>query len=72
MNKRDPRIDPRKGDVVRKGYLPTRHVNGFDADDNVCYSPFANGIQFCSRACSLTAWRSWAKGAEVVRRGEDA
>lgn len=76
---RDPRIDPVEGDVVTQ---PTtrpgcgwstraRRVlpHGFH-ETEVIYQATPRPLGIDTRWCSLRAWRRWAKGGQVVCRGE--
>lgn len=65
---RDPRVDPKAGDVLRKDgewhgisdiyrERRVRRVNG-------------NVIVHVSGTCSLSTWRKWAAKAEVIHRAD--
>lgn len=69
---RDPRLDPRPGDVVvrqLKKVVAFREVRSRDGE-RVHYSPshrpwvFADGVH-------LSGWAAWCKGALVISRAED-
>jgi hypothetical protein len=66
MAERDPRVDPRPGDVLTRG--------GDEVE--VLYFRYLLGIAKWrtrggkSMRCSAIAWRKWAANATVVRRGE--
>jgi len=69
-SQRDPRLDPRPGDVLALGkhrILHTvRHVDRF-----VRYVvPVKKGDLSC--ACKIAEWRIWLATAEVIHRAEDA
>jgi hypothetical protein len=65
-SERNPRIDPRVGDVLRQGHLQRSvyHRHGSD----VYYEKGSNNRSTC---CWITTWREWARGAEVLKRGSD-
>lgn len=65
MSERDPRKEPRPGDVVRKGQI-TRTVTEFD-QNNVRYR---SSVRSMIGFCWITTWQTWAAGAEVIDRGE--
>lgn len=57
---RDPRVDPRKGDIVRSNVYKNgreRHVTGREMDfvHYLAVSPSAT----VRRQCRVAAWRSW-------------
>ena len=62
MADRDPRIDPRVGDIVQ-----VRH------DRRKVIAVLDDGIKWRSpwdaRTCSLKTWRKWARDAVEVERG---
>lgn len=66
---RDPRIDPRVGDVLRgknrKGFMETRKVNIVSVPKWVRYQTTR------SVWLSPDGWQRWAASAEVIRRAED-
>lgn len=72
---RDPRVDPREGDVVRSetGGIARRviqpHVGSIGWSE-VCYQSTPRGVGIISRWCSMRAWRRWARGCDVVCRGD--
>lgn len=64
MTTRDPRTDPRPGDVLRVGPQITVLKSGLL---KVAWqSSDSPGIQRCSRS----VWRSWAKTAMIINRSE--
>ncbi len=73
---RDPRVDPRVGDVLRKkyqgrlfearGYIE-REVSEVD-DPDVCYV----GPDVCEPRVSIRSWRRWAKNAKVIHAAPEA
>lgn len=63
MNERDPRIDPRPGDVV--GNRHVRSLAKIDGERAVFFS-IIDGPQLA--AIGLRYWRRWARGKEFVRR----
>lgn len=66
--KRDPRIDPKAGDVLEKmgkRLLFVRRVRRIYGVE-VYYQD--GNQQVC--VCFLKAWRRWAKNAEVIHVGE--
>lgn len=70
MQGRDPRVDPRKGDVWFKSGKRldyTRIVRRVKPGEVLYQDGFG---QIC--AASPEAFRRWAECAEVIRRGDDA
>ena len=65
MSERDPRVDPRPGDVVGHRILGKLEVTQvvFDAVDYRFAESKDKGVRFRS---SLDTWRWWCRGAEVV------
>ena len=61
---RDPLIDPAFLDQVRSKKGKERTVEFVTMKDVVIYSSDAG-----ERRCSVTAWRRWGKGGEVLRVG---
>jgi hypothetical protein len=63
---RDPRVDPRPGDVVGK-YYP-RYVDSFGL--NACQIDprvFWHGItKAYGSTCTIQTWRQWARNTEVI------
>lgn len=65
---RDPRVDPRPGDIVTvPGNLPFHVLES--SPGSIC-GRFGPGMR--GSLCALPYWRKWAATAEVVRRGENA
>lgn len=74
MSERDPRVDPRPGDVLRR-------VIGFsNYERRVVCCGMSGGtptVTFLSRTGKrhttiwLTDWRKWAANAEIVKRGRE-
>jgi hypothetical protein len=70
-SERDPRTDPRPGDVLETG---TKW--GWNICRVVCWAR-DNQVGFSAppsektRTIFLKSWRHWAKGATVITRGED-
>ena len=67
MSTRDPRKDPMPGDVLKKGeeqkeYLGDGRVRSYDLTEE--HTP--RGHQRNISLESITAWRKWAKDAEVI------
>jgi hypothetical protein len=66
MNRdRDPRIDPRQGDVVAKDgqrNVPIRRLVAGRDGNQVFYRSAENGVV---KACWLSTWMDWCYGAEV-------
>ena len=60
---RDPRVDPRPFDRIKKGGVE-RFVIYVTAIDDVVYE--IEGKRRDQQHCDLTSWKRWAKGAEVV------
>jgi hypothetical protein len=77
MTERDPRIDPRPGDVLNgepmNGFIRRAHrrvvgrVPMPGADDAVRYVT-RTGTR--GRVLALTGWKTWAKTAKVVKRAD--
>ena len=68
---RDPRKDPRPGDIVSQGRIfngkrASKRVVVLRAPDNLTYES-SSGL---NRTCKLDTWKEWARGAEIVTRGE--
>ena len=68
MSERDPRVDPRPGDVVCHSDRRRRAVSHVEYD-------LVSGEHFDARGfslfdCWITTWRDWARGGEVITRGE--
>lgn len=63
MSKRDPRIEPKPGDVVK-----VRN------EARTVIELFPNGLRWKSfwseNNCMFRTWQRWAKGAEVVTKAE--
>lgn len=73
-NPRDPRVDPQKGDVLRRGHT-TRVVIYREFDCGCGQTIMANRVQVCDNAKrdkrpGLKQFRAWAKSAEVIRVAE--
>ncbi len=64
MTERDPRIDPKPGDLLESARGQARQVVYVTMCDQVVYDP-PRGPQ---RLCDLKTWRRWAKGATVQVR----
>jgi hypothetical protein len=61
IKSRDPRIDPLKGDVIRKGFASRR-----------VFARYGNEVTYqtdrgTKRRCWISAWQEWARKAEVIR-----
>ena len=72
MSGRDPRLDPRAGDVLRKDGC-TREVYKIDRESETDFVWFDDstdppGAGYGCR--TMTIWRRWAAGAEVLREEE--
>jgi hypothetical protein len=80
---RDPRVDPREGDVVvvqrrdhkRGTWVETARrvlwpLSGKLGAIRVGYQATPRSRDGLATDCSLRAWRRWAKGGRVVCRGE--
>lgn len=66
---RDPRTDPRPGDVFARNYPSKRYVRHVTAVDGF-HVHYFNGIgrdMIAFRA----SWNAWVKTATVVKRGPD-
>jgi hypothetical protein len=68
LKQRDPRRDPRKGDVVKTDKA-TRKVYATFAGFNGWAVEFIDSRDRIISACSLESWRRWCKGAQEVKRG---
>ena len=66
---RDPRVDPRPGDVLKakyeSGYLCRRTVTGTTPLGNIFYRERGFGSR--DQIIGPKEWRRWAAGATVVR-----
>lgn len=65
--KRDPRMDPQPGDIVRKEGK-TRRVAERKGGDIKYFAGDADGrrAEGFPKFCWITTWRSWCKDAEVL------
>lgn len=70
MSGRDPRREPRAGDVLRKGRV-TREARGFWRDTVTFWRSVAGTGAIYQLTTRLASWRRWAAGAEVLRTGEE-
>lgn len=73
---RDPRAEPRPGDVLRKGKYQ-RHISRVDGSISTAWVYYGRKIVETPsvnywNSCTLAGWRRWAKNAEVVSGGEAA
>ena len=71
MSARDPRVDPRPGDVVRKKHRFRTVVSRGDAFSNgdglkVIYETPGGRSEVLRETTLLLYWQSWCRGAEVV------
>lgn len=64
---RDPRVDPRTGDVLEGAVLRTVKVIAIMAESHTVHFEI-EGVGHDYRP--LKAWRAWAKSATVVKKGE--
>lgn len=60
---RDPRIDPRRGDVVSRGGV-TRTVLEIIGQYTVLYQPY---IGRSNKKCWITTWQDWCRRATVEK-----
>lgn len=67
MSGRDPRLDPRAGDVLRKGRVERRVDETYAGGFRVRWSKPPGWRLYCT----LETWRRWAAGAEVLRVAEE-
>lgn len=72
MSQRDPRIDPRAGDVVRASRFKNnreRHVVARHAGD-IAYSA-VTATKSVRKTCWITTWQDWCKkhGVDVIQVG---
>ena len=65
--KRDPRIDPLVGDVVRKGTKERQAVSV--EGGNIYYVTKEGGKE---KLCWITTWRDWCDKAVVVTKAWDS
>lgn len=70
MNERDPRIEPKKGDIVQ---LPRdfRQREIASVTDTVSLYGINRGRLVPMSYCSLAAWPRLARGAKVIRVAVD-
>lgn len=71
MSERDPRREPKVGDVLVNQRGVEREIVG------ILFTGCARIIEYvgpdvCSPQIRLAGWRAWAKDAEVVTRGEES
>lgn len=76
---RDPRKDPRIGDVLRKkyqgqyfesrGYNEREVFDVLETSDGTKVVYVAPGV--CTPEVRLSSWRKWAKRATVIKTGGD-
>jgi hypothetical protein len=59
---RDPRIDPKAGDVLRKNSLSRRVVEVASMDVYWCRDGSDRRVQ----PAWISTWRTWARDAEVL------
>jgi len=71
MPDRDPRIDPRAGDILRDG-LVQRTVVLEPAGTGHFMTYRQKGHGNVQHRIVVERWRQWAVSAEVVKRGPDA
>lgn len=67
-SERDPRIDPRPGDVLTKGDRRRVVILAHAEWSWVSYGAGASGRTL---SCDLRSWREWARKATVEKRGEE-
>ena len=70
MTDRDPRRDPIPGDEIQnwKGIQRSVVVPLCPSEGIVLYR---NSRSVWVSNCSLATWRQWAKGAKVLKRGDE-
>jgi len=77
MSDRDPRRDPIPGDSVQHCVTGVRRsvtsLHGFHQINvsSVGYLPSGRGGIVIERFCNIATWRQWAKGAKVLKRGDE-
>lgn len=80
MSERNPRLDPRPGDVLRSTILQDddswRVVIRLIGEHRVEYKqyfekPKQGALFLRDQAYIRNGWRDWAASAEVVRRGDE-
>lgn len=67
---RDPRINPRRGDVLkreRQMCVVTTQQN----ETSVRYGSFFPGMRYVVDTSEIEEWRKWAAQATVIHRAED-
>lgn len=72
MSDRDPRLDPRAGDVLRhKVGCRTREVSSVIRDSVSTWDVGVDGVRRSNVISTLKQWLRWAAGAEVLRVAEE-
>jgi hypothetical protein len=77
MMERDPRVDPRPGDVLEKprrkcgGKLQRKVIrSGRRKDASVRFGEIMPGEKYGDfKGASLAVWQAWAKTATILKRG---
>lgn len=69
MAERDPRVDPRPGDVLRPEWLRRSNREILSIENGFINSELCDGTVIHER---VSIFRKWAATATVVRRAEDA
>jgi hypothetical protein len=68
---RDPRVDPESGDQVTFNQRLVRQVT-LAIRERVAFIHLIDGRPVDAEIVSLEEWQEWARGAEVVQRGEES
>lgn len=64
---RDPRVEPKDGDVLRKDGAE-RHVFRIRKSGGNWFDVYYGGGRRCR--CTDSTWRAWAKDAEVIHAAD--
>lgn len=68
MSERDPRVDPKPGDVVIFG--PQWQRERYEVMVRDAGVKYLMGDSRLGHHCSLRDWRQWSANAEIVKRGD--
>ena len=70
MSERDPRVDPRPGDVVHstREFLPFHVTEADPIGNSICGHFGQHGIR--GSLCGFPYWRKWAENAKVIKKAE--
>ena len=72
-NTRDPRRDPIPGDEIQNWKGVWRKVTKIWGADvvNVGQVGYSTNVRYKEQTCNIGTWRQWAKGAKVLKRGDE-